>query len=34
LYVGWKIFKRTKIVRIYLITDTGDLHEALIDHLL
>ena len=30
-YVGYKIFKRTKIVRIRLIT--GYPHEALIDHL-
>jgi hypothetical protein len=33
-YVSYKIFKRTNIVRICLITDSGYLHEAFIDHLL
>ncbi|KAN0123549.1 general amino acid permease [Russula decolorans] len=33
-HVGYKIFKGTKIVRICLTTDSGCLHEALIDHLL
>jgi hypothetical protein len=33
-YVGFKIFKRTKIVRNSPITDSGCLHEALIDRFL